>query len=317
MAISATSARRTAVLVASRAGRRARSPGLRRLFGQRHRAQQRLAGAGRQRGARARCRWPFSSASRSVLEREAAVRPGAPDRPSPRASRCSPPQVFTSTTPGTRAQQRRDLAAGPARAARRGCGAASSRVKWKISPRPPVIGPELGRARRRAGRSTARREPLLDHLPGAVGLDVVLEDGRHRRDAVARQAALLDEPGQAAERHLDGAGDEPLDLLGREPRGAGEDQHLVVGDVGQRVELEEDADQRAHDHEGERGADDQHPVADRPADECLDQGATSASAASAATSSSVATPMTSASAPEVAKTSTGTFSALPLRRTTT
>ena len=59
------------------------------------------------------------------------------------STRWSPPQVFTSTMPGTLRSIGATLnwaSSSSSEGLRRG----ESRVKWKISPRPPVTGPSSG-----------------------------------------------------------------------------------------------------------------------------------------------------------------------------
>jgi hypothetical protein len=86
---------------------------------------------------------------------------------------------------------------------------------------------ELRRVDARGQRARDRRQLLLHHLARAVRLDAVVEGHGDRRDAVARDAALTRHGvGQAEQRRLDGARDEPLDLFGREARRAREDEHL-------------------------------------------------------------------------------------------
>ena len=62
------------------------------------------------------------------------------------------------------------------------------------------------------------------------------EDRRDLREAVARERARVFEARDAGERRLDREGDLLLDLDRRERRRDGVDLHLVVGDVGHRVD---------------------------------------------------------------------------------
>jgi len=119
---------------------------------------------------------------------------------------------------------------------------------------------------------------------------------------------VLDEPGDAAQRDLHRAGDDALDLFGREPGRAGEHQHLVVGDVGHGVE----AQPEAHD-QGERGEaqrEPRHPAAvvDREVSDAANHqfAPSSIRSPSAATSTPSDSPSTTVSAPDDATTRTGT-----------
>jgi len=121
---------------------------------------------------------------------------------------------------------------------------------------PAGVGPECGwlDAGRQLGGEVA--DTLLHLLSGAPRIDVVVEHDRHGGDPEPRQAALLVDTGQAAERDLDPTGDEPLDLLGRETRRARQDLDLVAGDVGQRVELQPPRDEAGEQREDEHRRDD-------------------------------------------------------------
>ena len=95
-------------------------------------------------------------------------------------------------------------------------------------------------------------EPLVDLLAGEVDVGPVLEDGDDLREAELRDRADLLEPLQAPQRVLDGEGDEPLDLLGRQLGGDGVDLDLDRRRVGERVERQVDRRADAEDDE-ERG----------------------------------------------------------------
>ena len=78
------------------------------------------------------------------------------------------------------------------------------------------------------GEHVAERvQPLLDELPGQERVGILRELDRHRTYAVPRYTPHPGDSGHSAEIHLNGSGDELLDLLGIEARRAGEHDHEI------------------------------------------------------------------------------------------
>ena len=117
------------------------------------------------------------------------------------------------------------------------------------------------RGNRSHDRFDSRRERFLgfaeafaDLLSGKVDVDIVLEDGGDLREAVPRERTRRLKAGNAGQCVLDGERHLFLDLDGREAGRDGVDLHLVVGDVGHRVDrkpLERVHAQRP-DHHGQQ-----------------------------------------------------------------
>jgi hypothetical protein len=130
-----------------------------------------------------------------------------------------------------------------------------------------------GRNRPHAGFDAGREvlpglaQPLGDLLAGEVDVDIVLEDRRHLREAVARQRSRGLQAGNARQRALDREGHLLLDLDRREPGCDGVDLDLVVGDVRHRVDRQALQRVRAEGrrHRGEQ--DDQPAIPDREVEE--------------------------------------------------
>ena len=119
------------------------------------------------------------------------------------------------------------------------------------------------------------RELFEDALAGEVVVGLVLEDDRdHREVELARRPHDLD-PGEPLEVDRERVGDLVLDLLGAAAHPVGEDDDLVLGQVGDRVDRHRHHGAEARDPEHERGQDHEEAVADRPLDDRLDHGPSS------------------------------------------
>ena len=122
---------------------------------------------------------------------------------------------------------------------------------------------EARRHRRQLGAAVAggdvglgQLEALGDQLAREPDVGVVVEHDGDRGDRGAADRADLGHAGQTVHRRLDGIGEVLLDLDGREPRGAGEDGDLRVGDVGHGIDGEtaqreagDDEKQQPDDHD--------------------------------------------------------------------
>ena len=110
--------------------------------------------------------------------------------------------------------------------------------------------PRLG-----AGRKAAAdfEQALVDLLAGEIDVRPLAEHRRDLREAVARQRAGIFEARRAGERGLDAEGDLLFDFDRRERRRDGVDLHLVVGDVGHRVDRYARERPCAERARGERG----------------------------------------------------------------
>ena len=92
-------------------------------------------------------------------------------------------------------------------------------------------------------------QPLEHARACEVEIDVVLEDDIDHREAEGRRGAHHTDAGQPLEAHRQRVGDLVLHLLRRPPRPVGEDDDLVVGQIGNRV------DRRRHERPVAPGAD--------------------------------------------------------------
>ncbi len=97
---------------------------------------------------------------------------------------------------------------------------------------------QLGSAQTLRDRFACLDEALGDELAGEVEVDSVLEDDRHRREAIAGDRADLLELRKAVHRGLHRVRHELLHLHGPEGRSLREDLYLDVRDVGLGVDRE-------------------------------------------------------------------------------
>ncbi len=114
------------------------------------------------------------------------------------------------------------------------------------------------------------RDALRDQLPREVERYLVLEHHGDHREAAARNTAQLHHVGQVLEGLLQREGDELLHLLRGEVGRDGVHQHLVVGDVRQRVDGQLRYGPGAPADEGQKQQADDELVADAECDDAID-----------------------------------------------
>ncbi|EAU66886.1 hypothetical protein STIAU_3193 [Stigmatella aurantiaca DW4/3-1] len=134
-------------------------------------------------------------------------------------------------------------------------------------------GAHLGRAVAFGDVLPGLLEPLAHELAGEVDVRAVLEGDGDDGQAELGDGAKLLGARQAAHRRLDGHGDEPFHLHGAKPRRGGEDLHLHVGDIGDRVDgqLAQGPESEGRDDRGQQ--EDEDAVLDRKMDELIEHGA--------------------------------------------
>ena len=113
---------------------------------------------------------------------------------------------------------------------------------------------------------------FVDELPGVENRHALLEDHRDDRQTEARHGANLLDVHDVAHRHLDGEGDELLDLLRSERGGDGHNLHLVVGDVRHGVDRKRHHRIDSSRQQEEGGQSDEEFFRDRKADDGLEHG---------------------------------------------
>ena len=158
------------------------------------------------------------------------------DRPRHRvqgALLAAPPVHFDHA--GHAAQQRRDLQLHDFQQFRLGASRSRHREVVDLA-QASRQRPELGRVD--FGGQRQEVQAFLHDLPGPKRVHRVVEHHRHRRQAVTRQTTLRFQARHAAQGGLDWAGDQPFDFDWSHARRPGQHQHLVGGDVGQRVETQ-------------------------------------------------------------------------------
>src|SRR3970282_1271362 len=142
---------------------------------------------------------------------------------------------------------------------------------WKISPSPVVMGPNWGsiplgsrsRACWRRSKTCCRAEEQSAPAPA-------LEHHRDRREADLGEGADLLKAGKPSHRGLDGEGDLLLHFGGSHPARLGENLHLDVRDVGERVHGEPAHGPQAGADQ-EKGRDnDQQPLFQRESQDPVD-----------------------------------------------
>ena len=79
-------------------------------------------------------------------------------------------------------------------------------------------------------------QAFINLIAGEIDIDMIVEDGRHLREAIARKGARVLKPGDSGKRGFDGKGHLPFDLLGREGRYKRVDLNLIVRDIGDGVD---------------------------------------------------------------------------------
>ena len=113
---------------------------------------------------------------------------------------------------------------------------------------------------------------LVDLVAREVDVDVVLEDRRDLREAVARERARGLESRDAQERRLHDEGHLLLDLEGRERGSDRVDLDLVVGDVRDSVDRQALELEQANGSDDRREHDDQPAVLDREVEQGFEHG---------------------------------------------
>src|SRR5262249_3132770 len=175
-------------------------------------------------------------------------------------------------------------------------------------------------------------QDLEDAAPRPVEVGAVLEDDVHERHTEHRLAAHRGDVRRADERGDDGKADLILDEIGRAAGPLGEDGHLHVGEVGERVERRAPESDQAEPggEQGEGDGEGAMPDArlDQPGDHCRSSGGLQRGSASRrraslerrkvapiATRSPAASPArTSTKSPAVAPASTSTGASPPSPR---
>ena len=133
-----------------------------------------------------------------------------------------------------------------------------------------------GRVRSEGGHHARRQgpadeaEPFEDPRPREVEIDLVLEDDVDHREAERRLRAHGTDAGESLEIGRQRIRDLILDLLRAVARPVGEDDHLVVGEVGNRVDGRGPQRPPAPPGQGKREEDDESPVTQRAIDQVRD-----------------------------------------------
>ena len=135
-------------------------------------------------------------------------------------------------------------------------------------------GPSL---RRHARRAASRRviQPLEHARAGEVIVDLVLENDRDQREAEHRSRAHRLHARESLQIHRERIGDLILDLLRTAPRPVGEDDHLVLAEVGNGIDRRAKTARTPQPIRNSVATNDEEAVAQRPFDEAIDHGFTS------------------------------------------
>ena len=124
------------------------------------------------------------------------------------------------------------------------------------------VGSQVGHDARRQERA-GQGEPLQHALAGEVEVDVVLEDDVNHREVELAAGSHGLHARQPLQVHRQRVGDLVLDLLGTAAHPVGEDDHLVLRQVGNRIDRRIDDGVDAPDHHAERQQDHHEPIANR------------------------------------------------------
>ncbi len=183
----------------------------------------------------------------------------------------NPPTLETSATPATEPSCGRTYQSWMARSRPRSRPAPST-VYQKIWPVARRIGRQRA-ARRPAGSSAPDPGQPLRHPPARlVERDAVVEDHADHREADVARRADHAHPAQPLQAQRQRIGHLVLDLARAVPLPVGEDDDLVLRQVGNRVHRSEPRGPDAEDGQDDAGADHQHAVADREGDDRVDHG---------------------------------------------
>ena len=144
-----------------------------------------------------------------------------------------------------------------------------STVYQKTCPTPVASGPSVGVTP--AGRLFADEAHALEHArPREIQIDAVLEDDVDHREAERRLRAHDAHAGEPLQVRRERIRDLVLDFLRAVPGPVGEDDDLVVGQIGNRVDRRGRQRPPAPAGEAEIQDDDDEPVPEREVDESID-----------------------------------------------
>ena len=150
-----------------------------------------------------------------------------------------------------------------------------------LAGRPVVDRPHVDLAQARRDRAHAHLgagrqarlgfgEALADLLAREVDVELLVEDRRDLREAVARERARVFEARDAGERRLDRICDLLLDVSGRQRGCDRVDLHLIVGDVRHRIDRQLGQGPHAEGRSGEGKEDHEPALVDRERENALD-----------------------------------------------
>jgi hypothetical protein len=121
------------------------------------------------------------------------------------------------------------------------------------------------------GQALGQQVEAFEHARARkVEVDPILEDHVDHGEAEGRGGADHPDTGQALEAHGQRIRDLILNFLRRATGPVGEDDHLIVGEIGDRVDRGRQQRPVAPAAEEQKGSDDQHPIAQRQLDEPVD-----------------------------------------------
>ena len=121
-------------------------------------------------------------------------------------------------------------------------------------------------------RALQEVQPLQHPGPGEVGIDAILEDDGHQREAEHRGRAHLFHPGLPLQSAAERKGHLVLHLLRAAAHEVGIHQHLVLGQVRDGIDRRELHGADAQRDDQQRGAEDDEAVLEAPLDNFLNHG---------------------------------------------
>ncbi|MGC4014786.1 MAG: hypothetical protein QM755_09775 [Luteolibacter sp.] len=116
-------------------------------------------------------------------------------------------------------------------------------------------------------------DPLVDQLTGEVGVHLVFEDDRRHGKTELGGGSDFQRPRESHQGGLNGKSDAALHLEGRHRRAFGDDDDLIVREIGEGIDGQAKHDDQAHDDDGGQQGGHQKPVVQGCVDDAIEHGA--------------------------------------------